>query len=337
MTVTYLFRSPGTGHSIEALFDGVQREMAQQTGIITTSFRLPHVSRGLRSVWQNIRFVARQRFAGLIHVTGDVHYVTLALPVQRTILTIHDCITLERHRSQPLRYVFFWLFWFYLPIRRAAVVTAVSEKTRQDLLRYVGPVAEKVVVVPNGYNPGFIYRSQPFYNERPVLLQLGTASHKNLAGLIQALEGIHCMLIIVGPLTPEIIVDLQRRNIAYESYMNVSREQIIELYNRCDIVTFISTYEGFGMPILEANASGRVVITSAISPMRELAAGAAHLVDPTDVAAIRQGILRLIHDDNYRQRLIDAGLQNAQQYTLSNAAAQYASLYQMLTQNDLLA
>ncbi|GAB3789790.1 glycosyltransferase family 1 protein [Spirosoma horti] len=325
MTVLYLFRSPGTGYSIDQLFDTIRVELARQ-GVNTKAVRLPYVSRGLRTVWQNLRF-ARQLTADLFHITGDVHYVTLALPASRTILTIHDCFLLTNNRRRPVRYLIFWLLWYYLPIRRAGVVTAVSEKTRQELIRYVGRIAHKVHVVPNGYDPLFTYRPNAFMHQPPRLLQLGTARHKNVARLIAAIEGIPCMLLIVGSLTDKLMAELEQRQIQYRQYIDLSKEQIAELYHESDIVTFISTREGFGLPILEANAVGRVVITAHVSPMRELAADAAHLVDPTDIAAIRTGIERLIQDDSYRQTLIEAGLKNAQQYTISLAAKRYKALY----------
>ena len=352
-SITYLFRSPGTGHSIEELFGSVRRGMARQSVHRTNVVCLPRVSRGLSSVWRNLRFVARQLWPGLVHVTGDVHYAVLALPASRTVLTIHDCITLDANRNRPLRYALFWLLWFYLPIRRAAVVTAVSEKTRQDLLRYVGRIAEKVVVIPNGCDPVFVEssgldrsgldwpgldgsgldRSRSFRSAQPVLLQIGTAPHKNLPRLTEALDGLACLLVIVGPLSQEMVADLVKRRITYRNYVNLSRAQVMQLYIDCDIVTFVSTYEGFGMPVLEANAVGRVVITSDLPPMRDVAGGAAHLTDPTDAAAIRRGILRLIHDDAYRQHLIDAGYRNAQRYSMATMAAQYRALYDRLVRN----
>ncbi|MFD2932688.1 glycosyltransferase family 4 protein [Spirosoma flavum] len=328
MTVFYLFRSTGTGHSIEELFGNILCEIGQQ-GVTTKAVQLPHISRGLRSVWKNIQFVKRLT-ADIFHLTGDSHYVALALPASRTILTIHDCSLLKKNRNQPLQYVLFWLLWYYLPIRRAGIVTVVSEKTRQELLLYVGRIAQKVQVIPNGYDPVFINSPKSFCQDHPMLLQVGTAPHKNLSRLIAAIEGIPCTLVIVGPLTDKTLVDLQRRQISYQSYANLSRAEVVQLYIDCDIVTFVSTYEGFGMPILEANAVGRAIITSDISPMREIAAGAAHLVDPTDRAAIRQGILRLLQDDTYRQSLIEVSLKNAQQYTIAIAADRYKGLYQKL-------
>lgn len=90
------------------------------------------------------------------------------------------------------------------------------------------------------------------------------------------------------------------------------------------------------MPILEANAVGRAVIASAIAPLTDIANGSAHLVHPTDIKAIRQGIVRLIEDDIYREKLITAGWQNAQTYTLEKAASQYATLYHQLFRPDSL-
>lgn len=329
MTVTYIVRSPGTGHSLEALFSSIQREVEQQ-GIQTNRIQLPRISRGLRSVWQNLRFV-KKLSADVFHITGDVHYVTLTLPASRTILTIHDCSLLETNRNHPLRYAFFWLFWYYLPIKRAAIVTVVSEKTRQDLVRYIGRAARQVHVIPNSYDPHFTYQLRPFCQEQPVLLQVGTAPNKNLSRLLAAIEGIRCTLVIIGPLAHDAITDLRQRRIHYLNHVNISRLNVVQCYANCDIVTFISTYEGFGMPIIEANAVGRAVITSSNSPMSEVANGAAHVVDPTDIAAIRQGILTLIQDATYRETLIQRGLQNARNYTVKTAVVRYETLYRQAT------
>ncbi|GAB4034196.1 glycosyltransferase family 4 protein [Spirosoma gilvum] len=329
MQITYLFRSPGTGYSIEALFETIQQTTSQRPGIRTKRVQLPHVSRNLWRVGQNLNFIRRLR-ADVFHITGDCQYAALALPASRTILTIHDCGPLKKFQNHPLRYAVFWWLWYYLPVRRLRWITVVSEKTRQELIHYVGRVGEKAVVVANGYDPAFVYAPAAFRAERPVLLQVGTAPNKNLTNLIDALEGINCTLVIVGTLTSQLTTRLQNHRIDYQNYIDLSRAELIEWYTYCDIVTFLSTYEGFGMPVLEANAIGRVVLTSAIAPMLDVAPGAAHFVDPTDPAAIRQGVLRLIQDSVYRQRLIDVGRENAQRYSIDKAADQYVAIYQKI-------
>lgn len=329
MTITYLVRSSGTGHSLEELFGSIQRELEQHPGICTRWVCLPRISRGWRSVWQNLRFV-RTLKSDIFHITGDVHYAALALPGSRTALTIHDCSTLVNNRGRPVRFALFWLFWYYLPIRRAKVVTVVSDKTRQELIGYVGRIAQKIVVVPNGYDPAFRHRPASFQTSHPVLLQVGTAPNKNLLRLIIALEGIPCTLLLVGPLAKAVQTELQKRLVDYRQYENLSRAEVVQLYADCDIVTFVSTYEGLGMPVLEANATGRVVITSTNSPMHDLFFESAHFVDPLDIVAIRQGILRLITDAAYRQKLVQAGLLNAQRYTAATAAFHYQKCYQKM-------
>lgn len=325
MTVLFLFRSPGTGHSLEYLFDRLRNELAAH-GLPTKSAYLPHISRSLRTIWQNMRFVKRLT-ADVFHITGDVHYAALALPASRTILTIHDCFLLEHNRYRPLRYAVFWLFWYYLPICRARIVTAVSATTKEELIRYVGRVARKVQVIPNGYDPLFVHCDKPFCHRQPILLQIGTAANKNVFRLVKAIEGICCTLVLVGPLSTKLVVELNRRRISYLNYVDLSLEEVVRLYRACDMVTFVSTYEGFGLPVLEANAVGRVVLTSDRSPMREVAADAALFVDPVDTDAIRQGIWQLIRDDYYRQELIGKGLQNARRFTTAVAAQRYRKLY----------
>ncbi|WP_080054434.1 glycosyltransferase family 4 protein [Spirosoma aerolatum] len=330
MQITYLFRSSGTGHSIETLFGHIKQTMSLDKGVHIQAINVPHISKSLWHVWQNLRFVRRLQ-ADVFHITGDIHYTALALPASRTVLTIHDCGPLKKFRNRPLRYVAFWLFWYYLPVRRARYVTVVSEKTRQELIRYLGQIAEKAVVVANGHDPRMTYTPARFRTERPVLLQIGTASNKNLIRLITALYGIPCTLVIVGSLTDDILAYLETHQIDYRNCVNLSRNALIDSYIDCDMVTFLSTYEGFGMPVLEANAIGRVVLTSAIDPMRTIAAEAAHFVDPTDTAAIRQGILQLIDEENYRTKLIEAGVENAQRYSIDKATAQYVAIYQKAT------
>ena len=105
---------------------------------------------------------------------------------------------------------------------------------------------------------------------------------------------------------------------------------MIELYGQCDIVTFVSLYEGFGMPVLEGQVIGRPVVTSNISPMTEVGGAGACYVDPTDIDDIRRGILRVWQDETYRNKLLRAGRANAQLYSIERVTARYVALYESL-------
>ena len=97
-----------------------------------------------------------------------------------------------------------------------------------------------------------------------------------------------------------------------------------------DLLVFVSTYEGFGLPILEAQATGRPVITSNVLSMPEVAGDSACLVDPFDVSSIRKGILKVINDPAYREKLIKRGFENVKRFQPDKIAEQYADIYRGL-------
>jgi len=329
MKVKFISRSPGTGHSLEMLFKSVADEYNKHSLINSTFITLPYISKNLYKVWRNLLFVWKQR-TELVHITGDVHYVALAIKSHKTVLTIADCVLLNRTSKTSIRFYVFWLLWYYWPIRKSGIVTAISCKTKQELYQYVGKLANKVVVIPCSYAPVFHYHAKSFNTDKPLLLQIGTAPHKNLHRLVEAIAGLPCQLIIVGKITDSEISHLANHNIDYCSYAGINQEEIVRLYGQCDMVMFVSLYEGFGVPILEAQAVGRPVITSNRSPMIEVGGEGACYVDPTDVGAIREGVLRVWHDSAYRTNLIRHGLKNVQSYTVESVAAQYAELYARL-------
>jgi glycosyltransferase involved in cell wall biosynthesis len=102
-------------------------------------------------------------------------------------------------------------------------------------------------------------------------------------------------------------------------------------YQQCDILSLVSTLEGFGMPIVEANAVGRVVITSNTTSMPEIANDAAVLVNPFDVTNIREGFLKIIQNPSLREDLINKGLKNHLRFQPKQLAEQYAKKYQKIS------
>jgi glycosyltransferase involved in cell wall biosynthesis len=101
---------------------------------------------------------------------------------------------------------------------------------------------------------------------------------------------------------------------------------MIRKYQECDISAFISTSEGFGMPIAEASVTERVVVTSNISSMPEVALDAAHLVNPNDIYDIRAGIKKVIENDSYREKLIENGRRNKLRFDGDAIAKKYFNL-----------
>ncbi len=329
LQVNLLFRKPFKGsHSIEELFFTIIKNLPKN--IIPVKKIMPMESKGLIGRLVNI-FTAFTMQGEVTHITGDIHYIAFFLSKKKTILTIHDLEIIKRNHS--FNKVILLLFWFYIPCKRVEVITVISEFTKQELLKYVKVKPEKIKVIPNCISSKLIFE-QKFFNENyPVLLQIGTKHNKNIPSLIRSLENIPCKLIILGRLTEEQLNLLIRFKIDYENVYELPYNKVIELYQKADMLTYVSTYEGFGLPILEAQAIGRVVITSNVSSMPEVSADSALCVDPFDVQSIRQGILKLIQDADFREALIKKGCENVKRFSPDIIAKQYANLYWKVYQN----
>ncbi len=327
MHIHFFFRKKDVnGFSIEGIFTLIAAAI-QQRNPESKTIEMPFYSHSLPKVFQNIAF-ARQHQARVNHVTGDVHYTLLQFSRRNlNVLTIHDCGMLKKRNALHPIHLLQKALWFDLPVRKADIVTVISEKTKSELLRYVPSAASKVRVVPNFVNPVFQYVAKTFDAACPTILHIGSTANKNLNRLIEALDGIPCQLQIVGALTEKNLELLQKHRVLYRSCQSISQAELIEHYQKADIVAFVSTYEGFGMPIIEAQSVGRVVVTSNISPTNEVAGKGACLVDPYDVQAIRAGILRVIEDAPLRQQYIEQGLLNVQQYQLERIVGRYCDLY----------
>jgi glycosyltransferase involved in cell wall biosynthesis len=308
--------------SIERLFAEIRRHMPADCEV--TSCPAPEASAGILPRWRNVRHAAQQQ-ADVHHIVGDSHYLAFGLPPEKTVLTIHDCAALNRLRGLPralLKY-----FWFTGPMRRAAVVTAISEASKEELRQWVGALADKVTVVPDCVFDDFQYAPKRFNERAPVVLQIGTKENKNFERVAEAVATTGCQLHVVGDLEPEQRALCGRLGIPYCALGVVSDEALVQAFRRCDIVVFASLYEGFGLPVLEGQAIGRPVITSNISSLPEAAGEGALLVDPYSVDEIRAAIVRVVADAGLRASLVEKGLKNVERFRPEAIAARYAEIY----------
>jgi glycosyltransferase involved in cell wall biosynthesis len=328
MKVSLLCRRPIEGfYSLESYFARVQQSL-QDLGVEVEINVSPYVSQGLRKRLQIVRF-ARTHQAEITHVTGDIHFAALGTDPARTIVTVHDCGRL--HQLRGFKREILRQFWFALPLRRAAAITVISEAVKDDLIRWVPSLdADRIHVVPVSISPQFTYTPKPFNRRHPRILQVGTTANKNIPRLAQALRGLEVTLVLIGRLSEELKKVLADQQIRYENHTDIDESEVIEQYRKADMVAFVSTLEGFGMPILEAQAVGRPVVTSRCTSMPAVAGDGAALVDPYSVASIRAGLRRVMEEDAYRDGLIESGRLNVKRFDARAIAERYLAIYQSL-------
>lgn len=321
--IVFFHRNRSAGYSINKVTQTVIREIDDKE-----EFELPGLGPSPLTVLRNLWYVyCHRRKDSINHVTGDVQYAILGLIGCKSVLTCHDTVSLDYRRLPWLKRVFFEWVWYRLPLMKATKVVAISEATRQCLKKYTN--RNDITVIHNAIDPMFSSR-KIFRNDPPRVLMIGTSPNKNLIRTFEALKGLRCQLHIVGSLSAEQEESLRANDIDYRNSVRLSDIEIVDAYLRCDVVSFISLFEGFGMILVEANKVGRPVICSDIPVLKEVGGDAALYVSPTDVTAMHKGFERLLNEETLRKELVERGFINAERYDVNEIQRQWREFYETL-------
>jgi glycosyltransferase involved in cell wall biosynthesis len=324
MKVTYYFREYRKGVlSIETLFNTILNHMDRSVStarfMVTSSARLLSLA------------LAFFRQGDVNHITGDVNYLALVLKGSKTVMTIHDIGHYE-YTLRGWRKFIYKKFWFEWPMKKVAKITTVSEFTKAKLVETFGIDPVKIQVIYNPVPAIFRVQEKPLHEDRFKILQIGSGANKNIERLIEAVKDMPCELILVRAYDEVLAVQLKEANISCSWHFNLSQEEVYRCYVDADIVFFASTYEGFGMPIIEGQAVGRPVITSDMASMPEVGGEGVCLVNPFNVEEIRAAIHKISSDVKYREALIKKGFKNIERFRVDHIVEAYMKVYQEIFQ-----
>lgn len=324
--ITYFYRNNKAGYSIAKVMNTLSNEVSKNFEI--EEFYVPEYRAGLYHIIRNIIFVYKNRNkTGINHITGDIHYCAIALIGCKSILTVHDLSAFKFTKS-PIKRWLLKLLWFDIPLIVSDKVVCISETIKNEIQML--SKRKDICVIYNSLQPEFKPVVKEFNKLKPTVLQVGAAWNKNLLNVIDALKLIDCVLRVIGKPTDDVLRKIEENNVNCEFVSDLNDEEIIKEYINCDFVTFCSIYEGFGMPIIEANSIGRIVVTSNINPMMEIAHDSAILVDPYNVKSIREGIVELINNDNLRNSIIEKGFLNAKRFKVELLSKEYIKIYRKI-------
>lgn len=330
MKILFINRNPRMGFSIGKVFKPIEEEMRKYGDV--DSIELPSANYSPRSMWRNIKTAkeaVRRKQYDIVHITGAEHYLLPFLRKEKTVMTVHDLGFFTNHKFglRAIKKYFLWIRT--LPF--ASYVTFISEKSEKEALNLVKLKDGRHSIVLNPVGSEFIPYPKAVNTDCPVILHIGTKENKNLESTAIALKGYPCKLQIVGNLTEGQQLVLKLYGINYAQVSNLTDEEILQEYINCDYVNFPSLYEGFGMPIIEGQAIGRPVLTSNISPMKEVANGAAMIVDPTKPEAIRRGYEEI---KQQVETLVERGFENVKRFALDKITRQYFDIYKQITNKE---
>ncbi len=297
-------------------------------------------------VWRSLHIAKITKKLKLDIYHGLSHELPMGIEKTNTklIVTIHDLIFLRYPEFYKKIDREIYDKKFRHACRIATRIHSISDQTKQDLIDYYNIPADKITVIYQSINPIFFEKADPDFKfelrkkhqlPKKFLLSVGTVEHrKNLLSLLEGmtLSKTYMPLVVVGKSTDYmhkvqkfIESDMNRLQVYF--LPRISDDELSALYQMAEVMIYPSFFEGFGLPVAEAQASGCPVITSNISSLPEAGGDAAYYINPEKPEEIGQALKVILSDSTLRKSMIAKGNANAHRFTHYSYAVQMEQLY----------
>lgn len=333
-------KMPGAG---ELFIFGDLKELAKYK-----HFKVKKSTAPIYSIGEQISLPLRIRKLPIFH---SPHYNAPLFYRGKLIVTIQDIIHIKFPEYLQSRKAYLYARYMYRHVtEKAARLITASEHTKSDLVECFSVSREKIKVIPFGVGEEFhpvededlisSFRKKYDLPQKFILYVGNLKSHKNLSVLLKAFDLLRrekkieesLVLTTGGKPANELVREASDKGM--ERWVNflpfIPDEELPLLYNCAKVFTFPSLYEGFGLPPLEAMASGVPVVCSNAASLPEVIGEAAIMCDPGDYEAFADGICRLLADDSLRSKLIIEGRKRAKLFSWAETAKKTIAVYREL-------
>lgn len=308
-------------------------------------YRNCSIHRDSRPIYNLNEYLFHPFKRGELDIVHIPHFNIPFAKIERLIVTVHDLIYLNFPQLRPP-----WLKNIAIElviknaVNRASKIIAVSESTRKDILERFPRIKEKIEVIYEASESLFnkiedrekLLRVRRKYSlPQEFILFVGSLKkHKNIERLIDAFsdlkksKNIQEELVIVGRFRPREKKILEKINSSGVFYLGeVPSEDLAGIYNLASLLVLPSLYEGFGLPVLEAQSCGLPVVLSNIATLKEIAQDSAVFVNPYKIDEIRDALYNVITNTELRNGLIIKGYRNRERFSWQETARKTLSVY----------